>query len=245
MKPIKLLNHSTRIKRAIYRVVWSNPLRQPKSILWQELNRLGRNATFLDVGANDGLSGSPVAEFILQKGWRGVMVEPVWHVFERLSENYRGQAGVTLINAAVSDETGYRDFWYLERNTELLPGYDQLGSFDKACLLASAEKMFPGYEKYLKSQSVPCVAMRVLPYLLASRKKRFDVVLVDAEGADAMIVRQIDFQVNPPKLIIYEHIHLPKAEQEALGVFLKGHGYTLKSEAGDTLAVNEGLMRDA
>ena len=57
--------------------------------------------TCLDIGAYDGKTFSNTHQLILN-GWSGVMIEPSLKPFEGLSNLYRDNPSVTLINAAIS-----------------------------------------------------------------------------------------------------------------------------------------------
>jgi hypothetical protein len=63
-------------------------------------------ATFVEIGANDGVEFDHLRRWILECEWRGVMVEPVPHLFERLRRNYAGIDRVALANVAVAERDG-------------------------------------------------------------------------------------------------------------------------------------------
>src|ERR1700692_184685 len=44
---------------------------------------------FVNIGANDGVAGDPLVDLIRHNGWcKGIFVEPVSFLFERLRKNY-------------------------------------------------------------------------------------------------------------------------------------------------------------
>jgi hypothetical protein len=44
---------------------------------------------FVQVGSNDGLQGDPIHDFIVSRqSWRGIFIEPVYFLFQRLRKNY-------------------------------------------------------------------------------------------------------------------------------------------------------------
>ena len=55
----------------------------------------GKNVFFIQVGSNDATHNDPLRRFILERGWRGLMIEPVPHVFERLKRNYANRPAIT------------------------------------------------------------------------------------------------------------------------------------------------------
>lgn len=61
--------------------------------------------TFLDLGANDGITFSNTRALAL-KGWRGVLVEPSPKAYERLKTLYNGNKGIYTYPFAISDHNG-------------------------------------------------------------------------------------------------------------------------------------------
>ena len=61
------------------------------------------DAFFVEVGAGDGVTVDHLRPFAARSGWRGIMVEPVPYVFERLRANYADVDGVSLENVAITD----------------------------------------------------------------------------------------------------------------------------------------------
>ena len=66
--------------------------------------------------------------------------------------------------------------------------------------------------------------------------ERLDLLQVDAEGYDALILAQVDFERFRPKIVRYEHMHLSQEEQEATIRLLRGHGYLVVIGFTETLA---------
>ena len=64
---------------------------------------------------------------------------------------------------------------------------------------------------------------------------RVDVYLIDTEGHDAKIVRQIDLEAAPPALIIYEHEHLEYGERESCMDRLLCAGYRVIVEGSPNI----------
>lgn len=67
------------------------------------MSRRGDALSFVQVGANDGVFVDPLRQYILTRGWSGILVEPQADVFERLKENYADCADRLIFeNVAVS-----------------------------------------------------------------------------------------------------------------------------------------------
>lgn len=235
---MRRLRQSVLIKSFIYRLVWLLPetFRDQGVIrcALKSLARQGGPVCFLNIGANDGLAGDPLREFIIRYQWRGVLVEPVDYVFARLVRAYRGVRQVTFENAALAEITGARQFWFLRKTESLPPGYDQIGSFQKEHVLKHAG-MFPGLEEFVVSREIPCITLADL--LRKHAVSRVDLVLIDTEGYDYEVIKQLDLRQQPPGMIIFESGHLPPGDQQACFALLRAHGYTLTEEDGNAVAV--------
>src|SRR3954468_10330611 len=52
------------------------------------------DVAFLQIGANDGVTGDPIRAFVTRYGWHGVCLEPQPEAFARLQATYRDQPQV-------------------------------------------------------------------------------------------------------------------------------------------------------
>lgn len=231
------LRHSVFIKSFLYRIVYLLPegWRMPDGVrdTLKLIADTNKNVFFVNIGCNDGLAGNPLREFIVTRKWRGIMVEPVSYVFERLVKAYKKFPEIHCENAAIGEISGKKPFYYLRKNNVLPPGYDQIGSFSKDKML-NEDYLFPGLAQYIESRDFTCLTLRDL--LAKHRAAYVDVYLIDAEGFDYEIIKQIDLKKNPPTLVIFETIHLSPADKTACYKLMEDAGYGLKEVLGDTLA---------
>ena len=206
------------------------------------------DAFFVEIGANDGEQGSALREFVLTRPWSGIMVEPAPAVFERLSRNYSGIDRVSLENAAISDRDGHLPFFHLREADDPTPspGSDwretrewrqALGSLSRDQLLRHAA-LIPDIEDRIVSTEVPGLAFESL--CRKHHVQRIDLLVVDTEGHDYEIVRQIDFDAYRPRLLIYEHLHLQPADRRSCRQLLEAAGYELMEEFFDTYCLDTG-----
>src|SRR3989344_626219 len=86
-----------------------------------------RNVFFIQIGANDGMKFDSTYLYVKKYNWRGILVEPVGYVFEKLKDNYRSVNGLIFENAAIGERDGFKNFYMLEKNEkESLPlWYDE------------------------------------------------------------------------------------------------------------------------
>jgi len=193
-------------------------------------------AFFVEIGANDGDQGDPLRPYILSEPWRGIMVEPVPHVFERLRRNYAGLDRVAVENAAIADRDGRLPFFHLAplagADLERVPEwYEKVGSLSREQVLSHRDEI-PDVERLIVRSEIPCMTFESL-----CRKHGADMVdllLIDAEGHDYEIVKQLDLEARRPRVLIYEHIHLPPDQRAECRALLERHGYETKEEFLDT-----------
>ena len=63
---------------------------------------------FIQIGANDGVSGDPIYRFIQEFDWTGILVEPQKEVFDtKLQILYGTNPKIHLENVAVAEEYGH------------------------------------------------------------------------------------------------------------------------------------------
>jgi len=193
-------------------------------------------AVFVEIGANDGEQHDHLRPLILERQWRGVMVEPVPYVFERLRRNYADVDRVAVENAAISDQDGQRPFFHLApvadyRNEGLPQWYDGIGSFSRASVL-DHQRLIPDIESRLVETEVPCLTFDSL--VAKHGLGQVDLLLVDTEGYDYEVLRHIDLDRHRPALVIYEHYHLSEGDQASCEGALRAAGYETMSEGFDT-----------
>lgn len=194
------------------------------------------DAVFLQIGANDGFTGDPLNPLIerADTSWRGVLVEPVAHLFSQLSERYSRRPGLRLERAAIGEMDGMVVIHRLQTAPADSLWLDQLPSLDPNLLQRNASQLGP-HEKRTVGEEVPCLSVATL--LERHALERLDLLVIDSEGWDWRILRQFDLKRLEPKLILYEHQHLSPEDRNQASRFLSERGYDLAAtEEGDTIA---------
>ena len=197
-------------------------------------------ARFIEIGANDGVQHDHLAAMIRDRPWRGLMVEPVPYVFERLRANYGDLDRVALENAAIADHDGTVSFYYLREDPQrdsLPDWYDAIGSLSRAAVAGHAEHI-PDIEERIVEAEVP--ALTVASLCAKHGIDDFDLLLVDAEGYDREIVNQVDLDRWRPRLLVYEHYHLSVDERRECEGQVIGHGYETMAEGFNTWCLRDG-----
>src|SRR4051794_27440227 len=70
--------------------------------------------SFIQIGAHDGKTGDSIYPRATTRTWRGILVEPVKYLFDRLVENYRSFDRITCVNAAIAETPGRRTFYRMK-----------------------------------------------------------------------------------------------------------------------------------
>jgi FkbM family methyltransferase len=218
------------------------PTGRPTVRVINEFARLEPNATFVQIGANDGAALDPLHDAIAIRNWRGVMVEPVPYVCDRLRANMSGNPRVAIENVAIDRTDGTRDFFHLAKaapGEEVWEFYHALGSFDRDVVLSHRD-LVPDIEDRLVTTPVRCMTFDALCARHGYRS--VDVVQIDTEGYDHVVLGLIDFDRYRPQIVMFEHLHLAPEVHQALRSRLASHGYTDIIDGMDTLAVHRDAL---
>lgn len=189
---------------------------------------------FIQIGAFDGIRNNPIRKYILKYEWKGILVEPVKYIFDRLVNNYKGYSNLSFENIAISDKDEIKDFHFLrEGSNNLVSYYEELGSLSSEVTLKHRD-VIPGIEDYLVTAKVTCITLMTL--LQRHNIKKVDLLQIDSEGYDYKIIASIDFKVIKPKVIIYERVHLNNYDSKQCISVLKNNGYTVIKLGVDAIA---------
>ena len=195
---------------------------------------------FVEVGSNDGSQHDHLKAMIRGRPWRGIMVEPVPYVFDRLRDNYGGLERIALENVAIADREGRLPFYHLEQDQDdasLPEWYDAIGSFSRDAIASHVEHI-PDIESRIVEVEVPALTFDSL--CAKHDVAAIDLLLVDTEGYDHEILKGVDLDRWQPRLLIYEHYHLSPAERDACRERLAGFGYETMAEGFDTWCLRAG-----
>jgi len=196
--------------------------------------------TFVKVGANDGITGDPVSDLLLADArWKGLLIEPVPFIFDRLRKNFGEGPRFMLEQIAIGPNSGQAAFYYVDAKAiDCLPGlpvwYDQLGSFDRNHIVRQLNGVLAPFIREC------LVEVRRLPEVLKQRGIR-DVHLlhIDAEGYDYEVLKTADLDHRPPAAILIENKNLAEAQKTELVSLLRRQGYSVDQCDGDYFAVHQ------
>lgn len=200
-------------------------------------------AYFIEIGANDGKSNDPIHKHILNGNWKGILVEPVENIFNRLKENYKSvEQNLKFLNVAIGKSDGYSTFYAIkESESGNVPHwYTHLGSFDKEVILKH-KNVIPNIAELIEEKKVET---KTFPSIMQSNYfPRFDLLQIDTEGFDYEILKMVDWAIFKPEVIIYEHRHLSKSDHKNSIALLKQNNYNVFLSGGDTMAIKPEILK--
>jgi FkbM family methyltransferase len=200
----------------------------------------------LQVGANDGVTNDPLHPYLSRHGWGGLLVEPLVDVFENeLKATYRGNPRVILENVALAYSEGalplYRvaisdSRWATGLSSfrrESIEGHVENGYVQRKAR-QEGSRVPDDPDEIIDSVDVPTLTVDQL--LAKHGVGELDVLCVDTEGYDFEILKLVDFARLAPEVVLFESKNLSDADYREAQELLRGHGYSLFWERGDTLA---------
>ena len=209
-----------------------------------EFSRLYPQARFVQIGANDGQLADPLRRHILKHGWRGILVEPIPHIFAQLKKNYAGlpnTEGLIFAQVAVSEVDGERSIYRIDApgNAALL---DALTSLSREALQIHAANI-PDLDKKIVEEKIQSLTFDSL--CTQHGFSQLDLVMIDTEGYDYEILKIMDLGRYRPAVLIYEHVFLNAADKAECRKLVESHGYDCVEEDMDTLCVRRPEAGDA
>jgi FkbM family methyltransferase len=190
---------------------------------------------FLQIGAHDGQYADPLNLAVNTTKLRGVLVEPHPMYFNKLKGTYRAIDGLTFVNAGVSQGDGHLTLHTFDADDPAIPAWlHGSSSFSRAEVASRAERV-PGAEAHIREITVPLVSVDTL---LKTCARPPGIVVLDAEGFDAMILRQFDFANLSPTLVIYESEAMTPEDAEAIETMFTAASYRILRLGQDTVAIH-------
>jgi len=188
-------------------------------------NQKTHNVFVINIGAMDGIMFDEMHGYSTMYNFRGLYVEPIPYLFEKLVKNMGPEN--SFENSAIADYDGEIEMIMIDPKaidnglvhccfygmSAVYPPKNGLGS----------ESDKPTVEKYGRLIKVPCVTF---PTLMSKHHiSEFDVVKIDAEGHDYKIFKQIDLVKYKPKVVRLEWINLSDTERENIIATFDKHDY--------------------
>ncbi|MCX6929286.1 MAG: FkbM family methyltransferase [Verrucomicrobia bacterium] len=207
------------------------------------LGHLDKSETiqFVQIGANDGKLGDPIYRYASSSAkWRGVLVEPIGYLHARLKENYSNRNNLVFEKVLVSASAGIKSVFFVDTNAfrdlDGLPAWAEgLGSVSADNIVGHLGTRI---KPYIGSESIETITLQTL--LQRNAIRDLDLLVIDTEGHEWVILRQLRFATLKPKVIIVEFKHLGYWSCYALIRKLRKY-YRIMSNGDDLIAVDAAM----
>jgi len=174
---------------------------------------LGNVKRFIDIGANDGISGSNTFLFAL-KGAHGLCFEPVHEIFKRLSDLYRFNSRIICIKEGISDQQKKYEIRVDGVISTIIETEDPV---NKVCL-----------KKFMDKNSLnELIEVKPLYYHIERFPyfKNVDLLSIDVEGHELNVINGINFKQVSIKCIIVESLGGKTTNYNTIETILKSNDF--------------------
>ncbi|MFA6569934.1 MAG: FkbM family methyltransferase [Bacteroidota bacterium] len=168
------------------------------------------NGFFLDIGAYDGVTFSNTYFFEKERAWKGICVEPINSVYEKLISVRTCQC----VNGCIAENDGVATFHHLDGPSEMLSGIDS--NFDERHLERMNREVHELGGKLIKTE----VKTYNVNTILSNQKiDKIDLLSIDAEGSELSILKTIDFNSVKINVLTIENNYKSDDIREILSPF--------------------------
>lgn len=189
--------------------------------------------SFIQVGANDGISFDFLYDFVTVRNSKGVVIEPVLEYFNELVNNYQNYPNIIKINKAVHP---YEKELLINRiNPNAFENYPDWVKGIASLDFEHHKKTGINSNDIIKEKVKADSLMNIINENF--KLSKLDYFQVDTEGFDYEVIKMIDFKKIYPSIIKYEFVNLNAEDQNSLLYLLKNKGYFTFNEFGDTIGI--------
>ncbi len=190
--------------------------------------------SFIQIGANDGISFDFLYDFVTKRNSSGIVVEPIEQYFKELVNNYSKFSNILPINKAVHPLRKQVVVYKINENEknnypDWVKGIASLDSNHHKKTNIKTEHIV---EEIVTADTL----MNIIDTNYQSNK--VDYFQIDTEGFDYEILKMLNFNKLKPEIIKYESVNLSIDKKKNSELLLKQQGYYTFNESGDTIGVN-------
>lgn len=198
--------------------------------------------TFAQVGAGGPLSDDFLVPLLMaHPAWRGIFIEPLGRVVEKLEAQYQGK--YTIKQCAVSNFTRKAPFYYFatdaaQRLNDMIAGshyidqeqLDMFGSCNKehaaecfrwknaaGARISHVTEMLMDEGIWLERE----IEFDTLGNILDAHDMNPQLLIVDTEGTDLRILRDLDYNKYDLEILVYEHTWAAEESRDEMEEFLQ------------------------
>lgn len=152
-----------------------------------------RDGFFLEAGGLDGESHSNTVFFELERGWTGLLIEPIPHNYQKILTKNRN---IYVLNACIANKRPLLSKFRVQDSDGALSG--RLSEMSDAHL-----NRIDGYNSTKVYVTVPCFSLNTI--MMALDVYKIDYFSLDVEGGEWSILQAIDFSNLNIKSFSIEH----------------------------------------
>jgi FkbM family methyltransferase len=172
------------------------PYPQPWEYILDNIFKGEKGLTYIDVGANDGLTVSNTAYMELDLDWNGICIEPHPEAFSRLESN----RNCIKYNLCISNTEEYIDFYQVTGYAEMLSGIKSEYDPKHIDRIKSEIDKNGGDVNIIKVKST-----KLNSILEENNITKVDYLSIDTEGSELSVLKSIDLDKYHVKVISSEH----------------------------------------
>ena len=211
-----------------------------------------KDAEIIQIGLMDGISGDPLRPFLPSHKGKVVLVEALNYYCEKLNKLYSDQSNILICNALVCSKESENKFYYIDpKIADEMDGTGPpnkwahgQGSLNKNTIIQwiyknkfRGSKYNKNINKYIDSIIEIDIKAKTFDSICRTYQlKKIDLLLMDVQGAEYEVLKNLKSFNIKPKFIIYEDdSSLSKGESIKFEKLLKNEGYFFVTGSHDKL----------
>ena len=206
-----------------------------------------RERFFVQVGANDGFVNDPVYRYVKKYRLEGIVLEPQMIPYDVLKDIY-DKDKVKVLNYAVDRINGYRNIYKLsfsdDRWATGISSFDHQhleklinSGFVEKKALKYGIKLPADKNDWITAEEVESLNFQTIFESL--EVENVNLLMVDTEGFDHEIIKIFDFEKYKPEIVVFEKMHLKDSDYYQCKELLLNHGYRLREEGPNCIALHQ------
>tara|TARA_A100001035_G_C27771276_1_gene496494 strand:- start:867 stop:1709 length:843 start_codon:yes stop_codon:yes gene_type:complete len=210
------------------------------------------NLKIIQIGANDGISSDPLFKYVKNYKGKILLIEAIPYYCEKLKKTYAGNPNIIVCNKLVDSTKSEKKFFYIDPlvademngNGPFNQWAHCQGSTEKENIIYNIKyNRFRGknyrknINKYIKSIKEIDIKSIPLDELISEHdgfENCIDLMVLDVQGAEFSILKNLNSMKIKPKFLIYEDDgSMSSSDSKNLYIFLISLGYFLIVDGHD------------
>jgi FkbM family methyltransferase len=191
-----------------------------------------KNGLFIDVGAHDGVSFNNTLYFQKNHNWRGINIEPIKSVYDKLVINRPKDMN---LNCAVSQKNGTEEFVLNEGHTEMISGLKT--TYDTR----HYDRLQKELQEHGGKSLITIVETKRLDTICDEYNIKYvNYLSIDVEGAEFEVIKSISFDKVFIDVIGFENNYTDSTAP--IIAYLKEKNYKVLYNYSDIIMIHNNSM---